>query len=80
MSQYDVMNLIAGKLKRDGFWEKIGALCLGSLLAWSKGPSESARAVPGRRVRSVHDHARSLFATHRDPKKWTDQTDWRLMK
>ncbi|KAN0140600.1 hypothetical protein V8E53_001809 [Lactarius tabidus] len=37
-----------------------------------------ARAVPGRRVRSVLDHAQRLYDPYRDKGDWTDKEDSRL--
>ena len=41
---------------------------------------DTVRAVPGRRVRSVHDHAQRLYEPYCDRGSWTDKEDLRLIR
>ena len=48
--------------------------------ALSQVRSVPVRAVPGRHVRSVHDHTQRLYEPYCDRGNWTDEEDLRLMR
>ena len=78
LTQEDLEDIVLGVGWRDGFWEIIGAYVVTTHSMCKDCHSDIARAVPGRRVRSIRDHAQILYDPFRGKGPWTTREDKRL--